>query len=96
MEEHDYDEKNIHTCKRCKEIHHIHGDTDAQIIEPHIPEPMENPTNYNLDYDIPGYDIKNANEIGDKSRKLRLKKIYIGTDVAAPASQIDAFEFIDT
>lgn len=43
-------------------------------------------------YDLPGEDIKNANEFGDSSRNVRLKKEYTGK-VAAPASQMDAFEF---
>jgi hypothetical protein len=45
------------------------------------------------EYDLPGYDIRNANELADTSRNVRLKKEYTGTNVAAPASQLDAFEF---
>ena len=50
--------------------------------------------NYNdHSYDVPGYDIRNANELGDPSRNVRLKKEFTGKYAAAPASQLDAFEF---
>lgn len=32
---HNYDYANISTCKGCKRIHKMHGDTDAQIDMPH-------------------------------------------------------------
>jgi hypothetical protein len=112
--EHEYNEKNVNTCEKCKEIHDKYGDTDRQIDEPpHEIEPV-NVTNskkrktYNddssddesTDYKSPGYSIKNANEFGDSSRRVRLKKEYaVNSDdeddfvPEAPASQMDAFEF---
>ena len=46
-------------------------------------------------YDTPGQDIRNANELADTTRKIRLKQQYSGTKsfAAPPASQLDAFEF---
>ncbi len=110
MEDHDYDEKNINTCKECKKIYEKYGQTDAQINEPHTPEPIEESNNddeHNYDvpslinikkrkskenYDLPGYDIRHADELGDSSRNVRLKKEYSDPNTPAPASQLDAFE----
>ena len=86
MDEHDYDERNIHTCKKCKQLFDKYGPTDAQLISPHKPRTI-------YDYTIPGTDIHNANEFGNSDCNVRIKKEYSNSNVAAPTSQINAFEF---
>ena len=46
---------------------------------------------------ISNYDIRNVHELLDKTKRIRLKKIYSGkSPLAIPSSQLDAFELYDT
>ena len=95
---HNYDEKNKNTCQTCKKLYELHGDTDAQIDEPHeIVEIKEaslgkrGRETEEDDYSTPGFDIRKPDEITSSSN-VRLKKAYTAKNAKMPASQLDAFE----